>query len=177
MTTNSFTTKGKERERQTRKEQVKGRKAVTGEPTRARTLKEQAKGRKAAKLSTRKLAEIRKKKLHEHLTATTGVSIPNDHWKRSEPPPIDPSVIPNRVQEEAAVINARYEPHPKLSFHFELLRVPPEHERYILSRITDGISEAIRIVLAQHSFKPLDGHVFIETVTVPQPQKETTNGE
>lgn len=191
MTINGFTTKGKERELQTRKEQAKGRKALTTAKV-ARTKAEQKNGRNAAKLSAREqektlkdyyAKEKRLKELEKEDAARPRGLRAID--LRPDPLSVDPNVVlPKAVQAVVDVANAHYEPHAKFTFAFEVLNLDPTKRHddpstwNTLQRIADGVSEAIKVILAQHSLRPLaNGQVVIETVVVQPKQKEVTNGE
>lgn len=180
MTISGFTTKGKERELQTRKEQAKGRKATTMKTL----IAEQKKGRNAAKVSARKQEKALKAYYakEKRLARLEKEDVERENWRtafRPDPLPVDPNVaLPKAVQKVVDVANAHYQPHTRISLAFEVLFLDPAHAGNILSRITDGISDAIKIILAQHSLRPLPNWpIKIESVGVQPKQKEVTNGE
>lgn len=192
------------RKAQTRREQAKGRKAVTGVVTSAKTQVEQKKGRNAAKVRARKyekalkdyhakenrlksVKELEKEDAErENWRAAfdpnvTREPIPTDHWR--ERPNLlawggdDPNVVlPKAVQAVVDVANAHYEPHVRLTWEFEVFGLPPTISDR-LTLICDGVSEVVKIILAQHGLSALGGRVTYSNAAIQPKQKEFTNGE
>lgn len=176
------------RKAQTRREQAKGRKAVTGVVTSAKTQVEQKKGRNAAKENRLKsVKELEKEDAErENWRAAfdpnvTREPIPTDHWR--ERPNLlawggdDPNVVlPKAVQAVVDVANAHYEPHVRLTWEFEVFGLPPTISDR-LTLICDGVSEVVKIILAQHGLSALGGRVTYSNAAIQPKQKEFTNGE
>lgn len=168
------------RKAQTRKEQARGRKALTGALTRAKISTEQKKGVRDAKERSKRLKRLEKEDTKRATQRLEGLKkqfpnalrdIDTQRYKMLPLPPVDPTVsLPKAVQEIVNVVNAYYEPHVSFSFNAEVLNLSRCDPR--VARIADGIAVAIKMVLAQHELRSRPINVHANTVAVPTKQKE-----